>query len=123
MNMNPFAMIENPARAGLKQPLAILLVRAVHGLITLFFLSCIGTVYYAGITHQASVWAFLAAAFLVLEGSIVTFNHGNCPLGAIHHKVGDDKTFFEIFLPERLAKRAVPVLGVVAAIGIILLLR
>jgi gamma-glutamyl-gamma-aminobutyrate hydrolase PuuD len=43
-------------------------------------------------------------------------------LGFIHHKVGDEKTFFELLLPRKAAKQAVPVLGIIAGIGIALLL-
>jgi hypothetical protein len=100
----------------------IVLVRSVHTLFTLFFLTCIGTVYYAGIFDRPSIWAYLAAASLVLEGVVVGLNHGDCPLGFIHHKVGDEKTFFELLLPREAAKQAVPVLGVIAGIGIALLL-
>jgi hypothetical protein len=100
----------------------IVLVRSIHTLFTLFFLTCIGTVYYAGITGRTTIWAYLAAVSLVVEGLVVGLNHGDCPLGFIHHKVGDEKTFFELLLPRQAAKRAVPVLGVVAGIGIALLL-
>jgi hypothetical protein len=112
----------NSVESGLHFQARIVLIRSIHGLITLYFLSCIGLIYYAGITDQASVWAYLAAASLVIEGIIVSLNHGDCPLGSIHHRVGDDKTFFELFLPKSLAKRSVPVLGIIAMIGIGLLL-
>jgi len=112
----------NPAENSLRPKTLILLIRSIHGLITLYFLSCIGLIYYADISRQASILAYLAAASLVIEGIVVTLNHGDCPLDAVHHRVGDDKTFFELFLPKPLAKSAVPVLGVVAIIGIGLLL-
>ena len=100
----------------------IVLVRSIHTAFTLFFLTCIGTVYYAGIFDRPSVWAYIAAAALVIEGVVVGLNHGDCPLGFIHHKVGDEKTFFELLLPRKAAKQAVPVLGAIAGVGIALLL-
>ena len=114
--------MDHPVESSLHSQTMILLIRSIHGLITLYFLSCIGLIYYAGITRQASVLAYLAAASLVIEGIVVILNHGDCPLGAVHHRVGDDKTFFELFLPRLMAKRAAPVIGIVAMIGIGLLL-
>ncbi len=99
----------------------IVIIRTLHGLITAFFLACIAYVYYAGLTNQPTIWAFLAAAALIGEGLIVTLNHGDCPLGPVHHKYGDDKAFFELLLPKPLAKKAVPVLGILSGLGILLL--
>mgnify|MGYP005832487543 CR=1 FL=1 len=98
------------------------LIRFIHGAITVFFLSCLAYIYYAGITNQVGLLVYIAAALLVLEGVVVVLNRGDCPLGAIHNRLGDHKTFFELFLPRPLAKRAVPFLGVIAAIGILLVL-
>lgn len=99
----------------------ILLVRTVHGLITLIFLSCIFYIYYAAFTNSRSLLAYIAVALIVIEGIVVSLNGGNCPLGVIHSKVGDDKAFFELFLPKRQAKMAVPFLGFVAFLGILFL--
>lgn len=97
----------------------VLLIRTVHGLLSAFFLACIGYVYYAAIADTKSPLVFAAAAALVLEGAIVVLNRGNCPLGAMHTRYGDDKAFFELLLPPRAAKLAVPILGLVAAFGIL----
>lgn len=101
----------------------ILVIRSAHGLITLYFLTCIVSIYYAGLTGQMNIWTYLAVASLLVEAMVVGLNHGDCPLGAIHRKFGDQKAFFELFLPKHIAKKAVPVLGIVAAAGILLLLR
>lgn len=97
----------------------ICLIRSIHGLITLFFLVCIGYIYYSAITDKVGLLAYLAVASVVFEGLTVVFNKGICPLGSIHKKFGDDKTFFELFLPKSVAAKAVPFLGMVAAIGIL----
>jgi len=99
----------------------ILLIRTMHGLITALFLSCIGYVYYAGVTNRPTLAAYIAAGALMVEGIVVILNKGDCPLGFVHHKYGDDKAFFELLLPKRAAKLAVPVLGCIAGIGIALL--
>jgi len=100
----------------------ILLIRIFHGIITLFFLICIAYVYYSGIIDRLNFWSYLAMVALIVEGLIVSMNNGICPLGRLHNKYGDDKTFFELFLPRPIAKKAVPFLGFVATIGLLLLL-
>lgn len=106
---------------GGKRTGAIVLVRSIHGAITAFFLSCMGVLFYAGITGELEFAGWVAAALLVGEGVVVGLNGGDCPLGGIHRSVGDDRTFFELLMPAALAKRAVPLLGGLAAFGIVLL--
>jgi hypothetical protein len=93
------------------------LLRVLHGAITIFFLACLGTLYYSAITGQVTIWSWLAAAAIAVEGLVVLLNGGDCPLGGLHHQFGDDKAFFELLLPKRAAKLAIPVLGGVAALG------
>ncbi len=100
---------------------AIMLVRSLHGAITAFFLSCMGVLFYAGITGEQQFAGWVAAALLAGEGVVVGLNGGDCPLGGVHRRVGDDRTFFELLMPAPLAKRAVPALGGLAALGIVLL--
>ena len=96
-------------------------IRTVHGVISLFFLSCLAYIYYAGITGRPTLWAYVAVIALLLEGLVVFVNHGECPLGTVHEKYGGQKAFFEPFLPCHLAKRAIPFLAAVTAIGTLLL--
>ena len=55
------------------------------------------------------------------QGVLVLSSGGNCPLGPLLRRLGDDAPFFELFLPPRAAKVAVPVLAAVAALGAVLL--
>jgi hypothetical protein len=100
----------------------VLLIRALHGGITLFFVGCIGYIYYAGLTGKVGWPAYLAVTAVLAEGVAFSLGRGNCPLGALHRRYGDEKAFFELLLPRRAAKLAVPILGVIAAAGILLLL-
>ncbi len=100
----------------------IILVRTLHGIITAFFLVCLGFVFYAGITGRQMTLGWIAMGCILVEGIILLFNKGDCPLGSVHHAVGDDKTFFELLMPKPLAKRAVPILSIVAFIGFLLLI-
>lgn len=100
----------------------LLLIRAVHGLISAFFSGCLAYVWYCAVTDARSLWRALAIGALLAEGVIVTANGGDCPLGVLHRRAGDEKTFFELFLPNRAAAAAVPVLGSVTGVGFLLLL-
>jgi hypothetical protein len=98
----------------------VLLIRTIHGLLSAFFLACIGFVYYGAIADVDSPLVYAAAGALILEGVVVSLNGGDCPLGGIHRRYGDEKAFFELLLPAGAAKLAVPVLGAVTALGIAL---
>ena len=100
----------------------VFLVRTIHGFISLFFLICIAYIYYAGVTNRKGLLAYLAIASVLVEGVIVTLNRGDCPLAGIHRRYGDNLAFFELFLPKRAAKLAIPFLGLVSAIGFILVI-
>jgi hypothetical protein len=67
----------------------------------------------------------LAACSLAFEGVVVfALNSGDCPLIHIQRKIGDDKPFFELLLPPRLAKQAVPFFaGITMVVLLALLLR
>jgi hypothetical protein len=52
---------------------------------------------------------------------LVAANGGDCPLGALQERVDDPVPCFELVLPPRAAKLAVPVLGGIAAAGLLLL--
>lgn len=104
------------------RPGAILAVRAVHTLLSVFFLSCLGYVYYAAVARRRGQLLWGAIGALIAEGTIVSANGGDCPLGPVHQRFGDDKTFFELFVPKAAAKRAVPFFAVVTLAGFAMLL-
>lgn len=105
------------------RPLAILAVRSVHAALSLFFLSCLAYLYYAVVARKRGRTVWFAVGALLLEGAVVSLNNGDCPLGPVHRRYGDDKTFFELFVPKRIADRAVPffaAITVLALVGLIL---
>ncbi len=99
----------------------IYFIRTIHGAITFYFLSCMVWIYYSALSNRPNTMAYIAVASIFLEGLIVLLNHGDCPLGPIHRQFGDDKAFFELFLPKPVAKKAIPFLGVISIVGIALL--
>jgi hypothetical protein len=95
--------------------------RAVHGAITVAFLAAIIYVWWCAVTRRRDRWLRVAVAALVIEGAVVTANHGDCPLGPLQARFGDPVPLFELVLSPTAARRAVPVLGLVTVAGLTLL--
>jgi hypothetical protein len=97
--------------------------RAGHGAITLAFLGAIAHIWRCALTGRRDGWLQVAVAALLAEGALVTVNRGDCPLGPLQQRLGDPVPLFELLLSPKAARRAVPVLGLVAAAGMLLLAR
>jgi fumarate reductase subunit C len=95
------------------------ILRVIHFIISAYFLLCILFIYYSVITNNESKLFYLAVLSVLIEGVVVFLNDKNCPLGILHKRYGDEKTFFELFLPKKMAKQIIPVLGTIAMLGII----
>jgi len=99
----------------------VLWSRVAHGLISLLFLSCIAGIYLGAWRGKADALTLAALAALVVEGVLVAVSGGNCPLGPMLRRLGDETPFFQLFLPPRAAKLAVPILAGVSVLGAALL--
>jgi hypothetical protein len=100
---------------------SVLLWRTAHGLIAIGFLSSIGHVWWCALRRRRGRFLRPAIAALAGEGLVVGLNGGDCPLGPLGDRAGDPVPLFELVLPPRAAKAAVPVLGSVTAAGVALL--
>jgi len=58
------------------------------------------------------LWATLS--FLLVEGGALVVGRGDCPMGRRQESWGDRVPFFELILPPRAAKAAVPALALVS---------
>jgi hypothetical protein len=97
--------------------------RGAHVAITVAFLAAIVYVWWCALTRRRDRWLRLAVAALVAEGAVVTANHGDCPLGPLQARFGDPVPLFELVFPPTAARRAVPALGLVTVVGLMLLAR
>jgi hypothetical protein len=100
---------------------AILVWRAGHAAIALVFLSSIAYVWWCALTGRRGRLLRVAIVALAGEGAVVAGNRGDCPLGGLGERIGDPVPLFELVLPPRAAKRAIPVLGGVTVAGVVLL--
>jgi hypothetical protein len=108
------------ARRNVRLTPAILAWRAGHAVIAVVFLSSIAYVWWCALTGRRGRLLRPAVVALVGEGAVVAFNRGDCPLGGLGERIGDPVPLFELVLPPRAAKRAIPVLGGVTAAGLAL---
>lgn len=103
---------------------SIIALRVAHGILTIYFAFCLLYLYIVGFTGVVNEVLFMLAVLsLAIEGmALFAFNEGDCPLIHIQRKIGDDKPFFELLLPRRLAKQAIPVFAGLTIISLLLLL-
>lgn len=83
-----------------------------------------------GLASLANIWACAASgrrdrglwasiAFLSIEGGALIVGGGDCPMGPVQAEWGDPVPFFELVLPPRAAKAAVPMLAATSVAGIV----
>ena len=95
--------------------------RVAHGLVSLLFLCCIAAIYLGAWRGKADAVTLAAIGVLCVEGALVLLSGGSCPLGPMLRRLGDETPLFELFLPPRAAKLAVPILTAVSVLGAVLL--
>jgi len=98
-------------------------VRTAHALVALVELWALGWVWACGITRRRGRALRIAVGLLVAEGVALAIGRGNCPLGPLQSRLGDPVPLFELVLPPRAAKAAIPILFGVAMAGLALVAR
>lgn len=106
-----------------KKRTSIILLRTIHGAFALYFIFCIGLLYYTVFTLHINLLFIIAILSLAAEGFIVfILNGGNCPLIHLQKRIDDPVPFFNLFLSDYLAKKAVPFFTVITFLGVFLLI-
>lgn len=97
------------------------LVKILHTLIWLFFVSVIGSIVTAGITGRITPVTWAAIMLIVLEGIVLFFNRGICPLTPLAARYTSERgDNFDIYLPRWLARHNKRIFTPVALAGIFL---
>jgi hypothetical protein len=102
---------------------AALALRTAHVGIAVVELASLGSVWHAALTGRRGRYLDAAACLLVAEGAALVVGRGNCPLGPLQQRVGDPTPLFELVLPPRAARLAVPLLSGVAISGLLIAVR
>lgn len=103
-------------------PFMFRLIRSVHASIALVMFAAIGVVYYSAVSQEYDLLLYLALVALLIEGIAITLNRGDCPLSYLQRRYGDDKAFFELFLPKRIARQMFRFNFLLISIGCLILL-
>ena len=92
--------------------------RVVHAAWSIAQLWCLGDVWVSAHRRRRSRRLWAGVAFLLVEGVALIVGRGDCPAGRLQSSWGDPVPFFELVLPPRAAKAAVPVLAGVSVAGV-----
>jgi hypothetical protein len=96
--------------------------RVVHAAWSVAGLSSLGYIWACAATDRRDRALRVAIAFLLVEGGALVVGRGDCPMGPLQAEWGDPVPFFELVLPPRAAKAAVPILAVATVGGIVAIL-
>jgi hypothetical protein len=99
-----------------------LALRAIHTAIAGVEMASLGYVWWSALTRRRGRLLPVAVGALCSEGVALVVGRGDCPLGPLQDRLGDPVPLFELALPPKAAKAAVPVLTGVALAGLALLL-
>jgi hypothetical protein len=102
-----------------RMPLGAIVLRIAHALVAVVELWALGTVWHSALRRRRGVPLRLAVALLLTQGVALAVGRGNCPLGPLQESCGDPVPLFELVLPPRAAKAAIPVLFLVAVGGLV----
>ena len=96
--------------------------RVAHAAWAVVSLAGLGYIWFAGLTRRRDRALAASIAWLGIEGIALVIGRGDCPAGPLQRQLGDPVPLFELVLPPRAAKAAIPILSGVSVAGIALAL-
>lgn len=98
-------------------------VKIVHTLIWLFFVTVIFYILYSGISNKITIYTWVAIGFIIAEGVVLVLFKMFCPLTLIARKYSDsEKDNFDIYLPNWLARHNKIIFTSIYLVGVIIVL-
>jgi hypothetical protein len=91
--------------------------RVAHGVWSVAQLASLAYVWTCALTGRHDRYLAGTMGFLAVEGGALAIGHGDCPMGRRQAAWGDPVPFFELVLPPRAAKAAVPILATISVSG------
>ena len=92
--------------------------RVAHAAFAVVSLSSLAYVWVSAVTRRRDRLLAGSVAVLSFEAAALVVGRGNCPFGPAQARLGDPVPLFELVLPPRAAKAAIPVLAVVSVAGL-----
>lgn len=80
-------------------------------------MASLGYVWWSALRRRRDRLLAASVVFLSLEGLALLVGRGNCPFGPLQSRLGDPVPMFELVLPPRAAKAAIPLLTGVSLAG------
>jgi hypothetical protein len=91
--------------------------RVFHAAWSVAGLASLAYIWTCAATRRRDRWLSASIAFLSIEGAGLVIGGGDCPMSPLQARIGDPTPFFELVLPPRAAKTAVPVLAAASIAG------
>ena len=104
-----WATLSRPAKA----------YRVFHAAWSVAGLASLGYIWACAATRRRDRRLWASIAFLTIEGGGLIVGGGDCPMGPFQDQLGDPVPFFELVLPPRAAKAAVPILAGASVAGFV----
>jgi hypothetical protein len=92
--------------------------RIAHVVWSVLSLASLAYIWTCALTRRRNRRLGASIAFLSLEGVALIVGRGDCPFGPLQTRLGDPMPLFELVLPPRAAKAAVPILAGVTLAGL-----
>ncbi len=102
-----WATLSRPAKA----------YRVFHATWSVAGLASLGYIWVCAARRRRNRLLGASIAFLSVEGVGLVIGGGDCPMGPFQEQLGDPVPFFELVLPPRAAKAAVPILAAASLAG------
>ena len=102
-----WATLSRPAKA----------YRVFHATWSVAGLASLGYIWVCAARRRRNRLLAASMTFLSIEGAGLIVGGGDCPMGPFQEQLGDPVPFFELVLPPRAAKAAVPILAVASIAG------
>lgn len=98
-------------------PAGARLFRIAHVVWGVFGMASLGYIWTCALRRRRGPLLATSIAFLSLEGLALVVGRGDCPFGPFQSRLGDPVPMFELVLPPRAAKAAIPALTAVSLAG------
>ena len=91
--------------------------RIAHAAFSVMQLAGLTYVWACAIARRRDRLLVLSIGALLVEAAALVVGRGDCPFGPMQARLGDPVPLFELALPKRAAKAAIPALAAVAVTG------
>ena len=98
-------------------PLPAKVFRVAHAVWSVASIAALLDIWVCALTGRRDRRLAASVAWLLAEGTALVIGRGDCPMGPVQRQLGDPVPLFELLLPPRAAKAAIPVLLVVTLAG------